>query len=425
MKQFIFFRNKRFLVFITVFVSLLIANHCYSQSKSFEFYYNSGKKIPNNLVAFKDSVKKWEKNYSLQVMGIQGYADSIGSDKLNLRLSKKRALKADSIIKSIGFDTKAISVSGMGERNPAYSNSTKSGRAKNRRVLVSLMLTAKTQAIASISEPPADTTKKKSGCEESDTVFILPEGTEIEIKACCLEGMKLSDITVEADEVFTKDKMILNEYYTQTTEGNCLSTGGMLKLNIKNKSGEPVKIKKGCDITIRIPQLSQDTAFDLYEMQKSKKGENTGWQKREEKVSYLKERRMFEVKLGSPAANINLDFLPKPFAGLVKNKKPFLKTRYVRNGKAYLDGNNSVLDLKRFRPKKFNLKDCDCTSSPDEFVTVVATKKGKIYYAHKRRSELKQVSYIRHRTIVRKKDYMKFDTKEQLKEQIKKDLGQK
>src|SRR3989344_4091026 len=134
--------------------------------------------------------------------------------------------------------------------------------------------------------------------------------------------MKLSDIQVEADEIFTKDKMILNRYYTQTTEGNCLSTGGMLKLNIKNKSGEPIKIKKGCDITIRIPQLSQDTAFDLYEMQKSKQGENTGWQKRDEKVTYLKSKRMFEVKLSSPAASINLDFLPKPFAGLVKNKRP-------------------------------------------------------------------------------------------------------
>lgn len=395
----------------------------FSQSRSFEFYYNSGKKVPNNLAAFKDSIKQWEKDYSLQIMGIQGYADSIGSEKLNLRLSKKRALKADSIIRSLGFDTKVISVSGMGERNPRYTNSTKAGRSKNRRVFIALLAISKS-AETTISSP-LDTVKKKGGCEERDTVFTLPEGTEIEIKACCLEGMKLSDITVEADEVFTKDKMILNEYYTQTTEGTCLSTGGMLKLNIKNKSGEAVKIKNGCDITIRIPQLTQDTAFDLYEMQKSKQGENTGWQKRDEKVTYLKNRRMFEVKLSSPAANINLDFLPKPFAGLVKNKKPFLKTRHIRKGKAYLSGNNSVLDLKRFRPKKFNLKNCDCASSPDEYVTVVASKKGKIYYAHKRRSELKQVSYIRHRTIVRKKDYVKLDTKEQLKEQLKKDFGLK
>ncbi|MDP2385376.1 MAG: OmpA family protein [Bacteroidota bacterium] len=419
------FRNNHLLFSAILFILLLVANGGFSQSKSFEFYYSSGKKTPNNLFAFKDSLKKWDKDYNIQLASVQGYADSIGSERSNLLLSKKRANAADSILRSLGIQTKQVEVKGNGERNPAYTNSTKSGRAKNRKVLVSLMLISKYQAVVLTIGSSLDTANKKGGCEERDTVFILPEGTEIEIKACCLEGMKLSDIQVEADEVFTKDKMILNKYYTQTTEGNCLSTGGMLKLNIKNKSGEPVKIKKGCDITIRIPQLSQDTAFDLYEMQKSKQGENTGWQKRDEKVTYLKNRRMFEVKLSSPAANINLDFLPKPFAGLVKNKRPFLKTRYVRKGKAYLSGNSSVLDLKRFRPKKFNLKDCDCTSSPDEFVTVVASKKGKIYYAHKRRSELKQVSYIRHRTIVRKKDYVKFATKKQLEEQLRKDFGLK
>lgn len=63
-----------------------------------------------------------------------GHTDSKGSDKYNQSLSEKRADSVKQYLFKSGYSSSLIRTSGMGEKTPVSTNSTKKGRAENRRV---------------------------------------------------------------------------------------------------------------------------------------------------------------------------------------------------------------------------------------------------------------------------------------------------
>ncbi|MES2685028.1 MAG: OmpA family protein [Pseudomonadota bacterium] len=65
---------------------------------------------------------------------IEGHTDSVGSDALNLRLSKQRAASARQYLIEGGIEASRLESIGYGESQPIASNKTKDGRAENRRV---------------------------------------------------------------------------------------------------------------------------------------------------------------------------------------------------------------------------------------------------------------------------------------------------
>jgi len=73
------------------------------------------------------------KDHSIK-LEIRGFTDSIGRASSNIRLSKKRADSVREYLSSKGVLYKQMKTAGYGEANPIASNSTKEGRAKNRRI---------------------------------------------------------------------------------------------------------------------------------------------------------------------------------------------------------------------------------------------------------------------------------------------------
>ena len=65
---------------------------------------------------------------------IRGFADSIGSDQLNLKLSEERARAVLQYLQQRGIAAARLQVTGFGENNPIASNATESGRERNRRI---------------------------------------------------------------------------------------------------------------------------------------------------------------------------------------------------------------------------------------------------------------------------------------------------
>lgn len=74
---------------------------------------------------------------------IVGHTDSSGSEAYNQALSVRRATTVRDYLASKGVDSNLMSVSGMGESQPVADNSTKEGRAQNRRVEVSIGVSRK------------------------------------------------------------------------------------------------------------------------------------------------------------------------------------------------------------------------------------------------------------------------------------------
>jgi len=78
------------------------------------------------------------KEYSTAKFTVEGHTDSVGSDKLNQRLSDSRANSVKEYLVQNGINAFRLSALGYGESRPIDSNKTRDGRANNRRVEINL-----------------------------------------------------------------------------------------------------------------------------------------------------------------------------------------------------------------------------------------------------------------------------------------------
>ena len=76
--------------------------------------------------------------YPNMSVSVVGHADAIGSDAYNYRLSERRAYSVSEVLSQYGVDHYRIRTSGMGEMSPIATNATEWGRARNRRVEISV-----------------------------------------------------------------------------------------------------------------------------------------------------------------------------------------------------------------------------------------------------------------------------------------------
>lgn len=65
---------------------------------------------------------------------VEGHTDSVGGEKVNLKLSQARAEAVATYLSANGIDSAEVHAVGMGYKKPLASNKSKSGRAQNRRV---------------------------------------------------------------------------------------------------------------------------------------------------------------------------------------------------------------------------------------------------------------------------------------------------
>ncbi|WP_103865775.1 OmpA family protein [Aquimarina sp. I32.4] len=79
------------------------------------------------------------KEYPNAKFTVEGHTDSVGSAKLNQRLSDSRANAVKNYLTENGIDQFRLSAVGYGEDRPIVSNKTRKGRAENRRVEINLV----------------------------------------------------------------------------------------------------------------------------------------------------------------------------------------------------------------------------------------------------------------------------------------------
>lgn len=76
----------------------------------------------------------------IQRVRVEGHTDNVGSDEYNQKLSEQRANSVLSYFVKQGYPSDKIQAVGAGEANPIDDNTTKNGRAQNRRVEFHLQL---------------------------------------------------------------------------------------------------------------------------------------------------------------------------------------------------------------------------------------------------------------------------------------------
>ena len=105
-----------------------------------QILFDSGKSTIKPVSAEKlAEIIKILNEYPTAKFTVEGHTDSVGSDKLNQRLSDSRANSVKNYLVENGVDQFRLSAIGYGESRPIATNNTRDGRAKNRRVEINLV----------------------------------------------------------------------------------------------------------------------------------------------------------------------------------------------------------------------------------------------------------------------------------------------
>ncbi len=112
------------------------------QLNSLHFAFDSAKLMPQGERYLDQEAVKINaalEKHPQATVEIAGYTDSVGNEAYNQKLSQRRTDSVREYLVSHGVDAARITSHGYGESDPVASNSTKEGRAKNRRVEVRLI----------------------------------------------------------------------------------------------------------------------------------------------------------------------------------------------------------------------------------------------------------------------------------------------
>ncbi len=93
----------------------------------------------SNAIAELDKMVKVMREYPDTKWRIEGHTDNTGSPELNKKLSYNRAQAVYNYLTSKGIESNRFNMIGMGPDNPVADNSTETGRALNRRVMIVLI----------------------------------------------------------------------------------------------------------------------------------------------------------------------------------------------------------------------------------------------------------------------------------------------
>ncbi len=94
--------------------------------------------IKSNFYSVLNSVALVLKEYKGTIVRVAGFTDNTGAAQYNQELSERRAQSVATYLISQGVDARRFSVLGFGQRSPIASNASVDGRARNRRVEITL-----------------------------------------------------------------------------------------------------------------------------------------------------------------------------------------------------------------------------------------------------------------------------------------------
>lgn len=118
-----------------------LINYSYGEVRSSTFYFS--KKSMRLSAKEKARLNKLAEYVSLDTdydhIKINSHTDSRGVRRLNLSVSEKRANMVKNYLVNKGVNPDRFVINAQGEKKPKYNNRTASGRAKNRRVEVTLV----------------------------------------------------------------------------------------------------------------------------------------------------------------------------------------------------------------------------------------------------------------------------------------------
>ena len=249
-----------------------------------------------------DSIIDKIKSKSFQII-LTGHADTTGNDKLNMEISKKRTLSISNYFIAKGIDKSKIENKFLGEQNPIFNNSPNEERIKNRCVEIILHIESSPIIVQKETEKKITENLKF----ENDTILRFKNGTQIEISSETFYPKKIKDIDFEVTEIYSLCDMLTNNAVTRASNGDCLTSAGMLFIK-PTIDGVEIQPNKGMFVKIKIPTMGGaiDKAMKLFGGVKDKNGQLV-WKDLSPEISYEESGNQFYVFKVDTLSLFNLD----------------------------------------------------------------------------------------------------------------------
>jgi outer membrane protein OmpA-like peptidoglycan-associated protein len=98
---------------------------------------------PESFPLLNALAKTMKENPQIKKVRVDGHTDSVGADDFNLNLSQRRAAAVVDYMIAQGVEAERLASEGFGKSKPIADNATEEGRAKNRRVELTILEMAK------------------------------------------------------------------------------------------------------------------------------------------------------------------------------------------------------------------------------------------------------------------------------------------
>ena len=165
--------------------------------------FNSGILFPTNGSTLSQTSKNELSQFATKMSDMQdtditiyGHTDNTGSDAVNERLSNERAQSVATYLKNCGIASSRMTTEGKSYSMPVADNSTKEGRAQNRRV--EIYITANKNAVPNDPQSPFITSGVRIGTPAVTTRGFTTE--DMDVIAECIWKVA-SDFENTKDEV--------------------------------------------------------------------------------------------------------------------------------------------------------------------------------------------------------------------------------
>ncbi len=265
---------------IIALISLLL-NGCFFQAFAQKgmlqtsIYFGSAKhSLTTESINLLNSLADSIKNYRTYKVFIKGNTDNIGDSLYNVNLSEQRVKATTEYLISKGIDTKLFATAAFGEDKPIADNLTEIGKAKNRRVDISISYMRKvpvdsSQFLPSIWELYSQTEIKPeifSINNQRDTFLRCKKGSIVFVKSGSFRLPKSCNeiVTLKIKESFLKSEMILDNLST-TSNGQIIETQGMMYTEANDCKGNKVNLLKDKDLVVMIPTDSVNPEAKIFQ----------------------------------------------------------------------------------------------------------------------------------------------------------------
>lgn len=187
---------------------------------------------------------------------LYAHTDNNAGEAYNQALSKRRALSVKAYLVKQGVNPGHITWSFFGENQPLTDNRDDQARAENRRVEIRLE-THRFENVGHLLKTAGgnyrqsftiDPTRPNTIHGRNGTLIVIPAVSLVDANGQTLT----SPVTVSLSEFLKPGDALFQSFSTQTTEGELLETGGMLKLDA-SAGDRPVMIREGSQVQVRIP----------------------------------------------------------------------------------------------------------------------------------------------------------------------------